>query len=81
MRARMIGKSVVDPTFWMITVCNLPPRLSNPKSRNLAGSAAPPFALSAPAEITLIDLHLAAKQLGRFLIPTLSDYFPQFAEE
>ena len=78
MRARMIGKSVVDPTFWMITVCTLP---RQSEDGNLAASAAPPFALSAPAEIALIDLHLAAKQLGRFLIQTLSDYFPQFAEE
>ena len=79
MRARMIGKRVFDPTFGMITAWTLPPRQS--EDRNLAASAAPPFALSAPAEIALIDLHLAAKQLGRFLIQTLSDYFPQFAEE
>ena len=55
--------------------------LEQSEDRNLTASAAPPFALAAAAEITLIDLHLAAKQLGRFLIQTLSDYFPQFAEE
>ena len=55
--------------------------LEQSEDGNLAGSAAPPFALSVPAEIALIDLHLAAKQLGRFLIQALSDYFPQFAEE
>jgi hypothetical protein len=55
--------------------------LEQSEDRNLAASAAPPFALAAPAEITLIDLHLAAEQLGRFLIQALSDHFPQFAEE
>ena len=55
--------------------------LEQSEDRNPAASAAPPFALAAAAEITLIDLHLAAKQFGCFLIQTLSDYFPQFAEE
>ena len=55
--------------------------LEQSEDRNLAASAAPPFALAPPAEITLIDLHLAAKQLGRLLIQALSDHFPQFAEE
>ena len=56
--------------------------LEQSEDGNLAASAAPPFALAPPpAEITLIDLHLAAKQLGRFLIQALSDHFPQFAEE
>src|SRR6516225_1166893 len=48
---------------------------------DLAGSAATPFALAAAAEITFIDLHLAAKQLGRLLIQALNDHFPQLAEE
>ena len=55
--------------------------LEQAEDGNLAASATPPFALAPAAEITLIDLHLAAKQLGRLLIQALSDYFPQFAEE
>ena len=41
--------------------------LEQSEDRNLAASAAPPFALAAAA-INLIDLHLAAKQFGRLLI-------------
>jgi hypothetical protein len=37
----MIGKSVVDPTFGMITVCTLPPRLSNPKTGTLPAAPRP----------------------------------------
>ena len=55
--------------------------LEQSEDRNPAASAASPFALAAPAEITLIDLHLAAKQFGRLLIQAPSDHFPQFAEE
>ena len=54
--------------------------LEQSEDRNLAASAAPPFALAAAA-INLIDLHLAAKQFGRLLIQALSNHFPQFAEE
>jgi hypothetical protein len=55
--------------------------LEQAEDGNLAASAAPPFALAPAAEITRIDLHLVAKQLGRLLIQALSDHFPQFAEE
>ena len=55
--------------------------LEQSEDRNLTASAAPSFALAAAAAITLIDLHLAAKQFGRRLIKALSDHFPQFAEE
>ena len=38
--------------------------LEQSEDGNLAASAAPPFALAPPAEITLIDLHLAASNSG-----------------
>ena len=81
MRARMIGKRVFDPTFGMIIAWTFAAPLEQSEDRNLAASAASPFALAGAAEITLIDLHLAAKQLGRLLIQALSDHFQQFAEE
>jgi hypothetical protein len=55
--------------------------LEQPEDRDLAARAAPPFALAAPAEIALVDLHLAAEQFGRLRIQALSDYFPQLVKE
>ena len=81
MRARDDREGRFRSRVWDDHRMDLAASLEQSEDGNLAASAAPPFALAVAAEITLIDLHLAAKQLGRLLIQALSDHFPQFAEE